>query len=149
MARNAVAAAVHECNDFVSYVHGRPHGDRVRLRVVPRAQPYAVGNVPGASHIRTHAHGSPVLQPECALCLRVMADAKFASEIHDVSAGDILVVNPAEPHFTAEFADAHATRRMLALFVSENALRACATSHAVAEANNLGCEMRVRKKRRR
>ena len=45
--------------------------------------------------------------------------------VQAVRAGDILLVNPAVPHCTTEFGDEHATRCMIAVFVSVNALRAC------------------------
>ena len=57
--------------------------------------------------------------------------------VHAVHAGDILVVNPAHGHCTSEFGDALATRKMIAIFVSDNAFRACITSHEVAMANGL------------
>ena len=56
---------------------------------------------------------------------------------HAVHAGDIFLVNPAMGHGTAVFGDQHATRRLIALFVSENAFRACLTSHEVAVAHGL------------
>ena len=57
--------------------------------------------------------------------------------IHAVHAGDIFVVNPAHGHCTSEFGDALATRKMVAIFVSDNALKACITSHEVAEMHGL------------
>jgi hypothetical protein len=57
--------------------------------------------------------------------------------VHAVHAGDILVVNPAHGHCTSEFGDALATRKMIAIFVSDNAFRACMTSHEVAQAHGL------------
>ena len=57
--------------------------------------------------------------------------------VHAVHAGDILVVNPAQGHCTSEVGDALATRKMIAILLSRNALRACVTSHEVAVANGL------------
>ena len=60
-----------------------------------------------------------------------------AGVIHAVHAGHILVVNPARLHSTCEFGDAHATRHMIALFVSTNVFRACTTSVHVAHEHDL------------
>jgi len=35
------------CVDFISYVHGRAHGEQVQWRTKPRAAPYPRGAVPG------------------------------------------------------------------------------------------------------
>lgn len=70
------------------------------------------------------SHGGGVAHPACGV-------------VHAVHAGDILVVNPAQGHCTTEFGDALATRKMIAIFLSRNALRACVTSHEVAVANGL------------
>lgn len=71
---------------------------------------------------------------------------------HAVHAGDILVVNPAYSHCTATMQDPEATRRMLALFVSDNALKASLTSLEVARAEGLEAytphEIHARKRKR-
>ena len=64
--------------------------------------------------------------------------------VQEVRAGDVLLVNPAVQHCTTEFGDEHATRRMIAVFVSENAFRACATSVAVQREHGLGGKKRRR-----
>mmetsp|Transcript_38518 Transcript_38518/g.101620 ORF Transcript_38518/g.101620 Transcript_38518/m.101620 type:complete len:286 (+) Transcript_38518:562-1419(+) len=56
---------------------------------------------------------------------------------HKIHAGDILVVNPAMSRCTAVMSDPDASRRMIALFVSDNALKACLTSMEVATAEGL------------
>lgn len=71
-----------------------------------------------------------------------------AGVVHQVSAGDILVVNPAQPHCTAEFGDVTATRRMLAVFVSLNAFRASLASVQVAARCELPAYRRARKRKR-
>ena len=68
--------------------------------------------------------------------------------VHAIRAGHILVVNPAMPHCTSEFGDAHATRHMIAIFVSVNAWRACATSAVVAKAHGLPTFQKQRKRKR-
>ena len=39
--------AVVDCRDFISYVHGLPHGTRVKVTKKPRPQPWPVGSVRG------------------------------------------------------------------------------------------------------
>lgn len=68
--------------------------------------------------------------------------------VQEVRAGDIFVVNPAVSHCTTKFGDALANRRMIALFVSDNVLRACGTSAAVAKEEGLEV-WRPRHKRKR
>ena len=43
-----------DCSDFVSMVHGEPHGARTRMRAQPRQQPYAKGMLRGAWLARLH-----------------------------------------------------------------------------------------------
>ena len=63
-------------------------------------------------------HGGGFVHPTCGV-------------VQAVRAGDMFIVNPCIPHSTCEFGDVENTRRMIALFVSSNALRACMTSAVV------------------
>ena len=81
-------------------------------------------------------NGSPLIPSVIDSSLRGVAHPA-CGVVHAVHAGDILVVNPAQGHCTTEFGDALATRKMIAIFLSRNALRACVTSHEVAVANGL------------
>ena len=69
--------------------------------------------------------------------------------VQAVRAGDVLVVNPCVEHCTSEFGDELSSRRMVAIFVSENAFRACATSVSVAESNALSvCQGKAKRRKR-
>jgi hypothetical protein len=56
---------------------------------------------------------------------------------HAVHAGDIMLINPAHGHCTAVIRDACASRKMIALFLSDNVFKACHVSAAVAEREGL------------
>ena len=47
--------ALSGCEDFITYVHGERHGTRTKMRVKPRAQPYDIGKVSGATLTLTPA----------------------------------------------------------------------------------------------
>ena len=66
--------------------------------------------------------------------------------IHEVHAGDILVVNPRVAHGTCEFGDVHATREMIAIYMSTGCFRGSLTSTCTAE--RLGLDAGVKKCRR-
>lgn len=56
---------------------------------------------------------------------------------HVLHPGDILIINPAVAHSTAEVGDPDSNRRIVALFVSVNTIRACATSVSVQREHGL------------
>ena len=57
--------------------------------------------------------------------------------VHKLCAGDILIINPAFLHSTAEVGDALADRRIIAMYMSANNFRACATSHSVMQQHGM------------
>ena len=56
--------ALGDVSDFISTVHGEPHGARTRMRAQPRQQAYAKGKLTGASPTRLH--------PACTLRARTL-----------------------------------------------------------------------------
>lgn len=57
--------------------------------------------------------------------------------VHKLCAGDILIINPAVLHSTAEVGDALSNRKIIAIFLSANNFRACATSESVMQEHGL------------
>lgn len=57
--------------------------------------------------------------------------------VHKLCAGDILVINPAVLHSTAEVGDALSDRKIIAIYLSANTFRACATSQSVMREHGL------------
>ena len=57
--------------------------------------------------------------------------------VHKLCAGDILIINPAFLHSTAEVGDALADRRIIVMYMSANNFRACATSQSVMQQHGL------------
>mmetsp|Transcript_32381 Transcript_32381/g.96451 ORF Transcript_32381/g.96451 Transcript_32381/m.96451 type:complete len:157 (-) Transcript_32381:363-833(-) len=57
--------------------------------------------------------------------------------VHAVNPGDIFVVNPTQGHCTSIFGDPLATRKMIAVYLSDNALKASAVSVEVAKREGL------------
>ena len=66
--------------------------------------------------------------------------------IHEVHAGDILVVNPRVAHGTCEFGDVNADRSMIAIYMSTKCFRGALTSTCIAE--RLGLDVCAKKKRK-
>ena len=57
--------------------------------------------------------------------------------VHAVHPGDICIINPTAVHCTSEFGDPLSDRRMVAMYVSVSALKACMTSTIVAASHAL------------